>query len=100
MIGGADHGAGLRLELLKRQAMAGAIGRRFGDEAEARTHPHLAHRRAGRGAGLRVEAPGQAPQRALLGALDHAAGERIVTTRATKRSGGFVDPPTRPEAGA
>lgn len=71
--------------------MAGDIGLLFGDEAEALTHPYLAHSWAGRGADLRVEAPGQAKKRALLGALDHAAGELIVTTGATKRSGDFVD---------
>lgn len=75
--------------------MAGDICLLFGDEAEALTHPYLAHSWAGRGADLRVEAPGQAKKRALLGALDHAAGELIVTTGATKRSGDFVDLLTR-----
>jgi DDE superfamily endonuclease len=76
---------------LKQQAMAGDICLLFGDESEALTHPDLAHTWAERGADLRVEAPGQAKKRALRGALDHAAGERIVTTSATKRSGDFVD---------
>jgi transposase len=76
---------------LKQQAMAGDIRLLFGDESEALTHPYLAHSWAERGADLRVEAPGQAKKRALLGALDHTAGELIVTTSATKRSGDFVD---------
>jgi transposase len=83
--------AGLRLKLLKQQAAAGDIHLLFGDEAEALTHPYLAHCWAARGADLRVEAPGQARKRALLGALDHARGELVVITSATKRSGDFVD---------
>src|SRR3954463_12822126 len=83
--------AGLRLRLLKQQAAAGDIHLLFGDEAEALTHPCLAHCWAERGADLRVEAPGRAKRRALLGALDHARGELIVVTSATKRSGDFVD---------
>jgi transposase len=82
--------AGLRLELLRRQARAGDIHLLFGDESGALTHPYLAHCWARRGADLRVEAPGQARRRALLGALDHAKGELIVLTSATKRSGDFV----------
>jgi hypothetical protein len=54
------------------------------------THPYLAHCWAERGADLRVEAPGQARRRALLGALGHAAGELSVVTSATKRSGDFL----------
>jgi transposase len=50
----------------------------------------LAHAWAKRGADLRVEAPGRASKRALLGVLDHASGELIVVTSATKRSGDFV----------
>ena len=82
--------SGLRLRLLKRQAAAGDIHLLFGDEAEALTHPYLAHAWAKRGADLRVEAPGRASKRALLGVLDHASGELIVVTSATKRSGDFV----------
>jgi transposase len=82
--------AGLRLRLLKQQAAAGDIHLLFGDEAEALTHPYLAHCWAARGADLRVEAPGQAKRRALLGALDHAERELIVLTSGTKRSGDFV----------
>jgi transposase len=83
--------AGLRLKLLKRQAVAGDIDLLFGDESEALTHPYLAHAWAARGADLRIEAPGRARKRALLGALDHARGELIVLTSGTKRSGDFVD---------
>src|SRR3954468_8970936 len=83
--------AGLRLKLLKQQAAAGDIHLLFGDESEALTHPYLAHCWAERGADLRVEAPGRAKRRALLGVLDHASGELIVLTSATKRSGDFVD---------
>ena len=83
--------AGLRLRLLKQQAAAGDIRLLFGDKSEALTHPYLAHRWAKRGADLRVEAPGQARKRALLGVLDHAGGELIVITSASKRSGDFAD---------
>ena len=55
------------------------------------THPYLAHCWAERGADLRIEAPGQARKRALLGVLDHASGELIVITSASKRSGDFAD---------
>jgi transposase len=50
----------------------------------------LAHCWAERGADLRIEAPGRAERRALLGVLDHATGELVVVTSATKRSGDFV----------
>jgi transposase len=83
--------AGLRLRLLKQQAAAGDIHLLFGDESEALTHPYLAHCWAERGADLRVEAPGQARKRALLGGLDHASGELIAITSATKRSSDFAD---------
>lgn len=62
----------------------------FGDESEALTHPYLAHAWAKRGADLRVPAPGQSRKRALLGALDHAAGKLIVHRSATKRSSDFI----------
>lgn len=83
--------AGLRLGLLRQQAAAGDIHLLFGDESEALTHPYLAHCWARRGTDLRIEAPGQASKRALLGVLDHARHELIVITSATKRSRGFVD---------
>src|SRR5205823_1970411 len=51
----------------------------------------LARLAAERGADLRVEAPGRAKRRALLGALDHATHELIVVTSSTERSGDFVD---------
>ena len=82
--------AGLRLRLLRRQAQAGDIHLLFGDESEALTHSYLAHCWARRGADLRVEAPGQAKKRALLGVLDHASGELIVLTSASERSGDFI----------
>jgi hypothetical protein len=80
----------LRLKLLKRQAAAGDIHLLFGDESEALTHPYLAHCWAERGADLRVEAPGQAEKRALLGVLDHAEGELVVITSVSERSGDFA----------
>jgi hypothetical protein len=83
--------AGLRLRLLKQQATAGDIRLLFGDESEALTHPCLAHCWARRGADLRVEAPGHAKKRALLGVLDHASGELVVITSASRRSGDFAD---------
>lgn len=62
----------------------------FLDEAEARTHPYLAHCWAKRGADLRIEAPGQARRRAMLGALDPIRVELRVHTSATKRSTDFI----------
>ena len=90
--GGADavDRAGLRLRLLRQRAAAGDIDLLFGDEAEALTRPYLAHCWAERGADLRVEAPGRASKRALLGALDHASRELIVSTSGTERSADFV----------
>jgi transposase len=75
---------------LKRQAMAGAIDLLFLDEAEARTHPYLAHCWAKRGTDLRIEAPGQAKRRAMLGAFDPVRAELLVHTSATKRSSDFI----------
>jgi hypothetical protein len=92
--------AGPRLKLPKRQAAAGVdLHLPFGDEPEAPTHPYLAHRRAARGADLRVEAPGRAKRRALPGVLDHARRELIVVTGGTERSGDFVDLPGRLDRG-
>lgn len=62
----------------------------FGDEAEALTHPYLAHAWARRGADLRVQAPGHAERRALLGVLDAATNDLLVRTSATKRSADFI----------
>ena len=62
----------------------------YGDESEALTHPYLARAWARRGADLRVQAPGQARKRALLGFLDGAAHKLIVNTSATKRSTDFI----------
>jgi transposase len=77
--------------LLKQQATAGDITLLFGDESEALTHPYLARAWAKRGSDLRVEAPGQAKKRAMIGALDFAAHRLIVSTSATKRSSDFID---------
>jgi DDE superfamily endonuclease len=71
--------------------MAGAIDLLFLDEAEARTHPYLAHCWAKRGTDLRIEAPGQAKRRAMLGAFDPVRAELLVHTSATKRSSDFID---------
>jgi hypothetical protein len=81
----------LRLRLLKQQAAAGDIILLFGDESEALTHPYLARAWAKRGSDLRVEAPGQAKKRAVIGALDFAAHKLTVSTSATKRSSDFID---------
>src|SRR3954453_15543140 len=59
-----------RLIDLKTQAAAGAIDLVFLDESEALTHPYLARCWARRGTELRIEAPGQAKKRAMLGAFD------------------------------
>lgn len=82
--------SGLRLQLLKAQALAGDIVLLFADESEALTHPYLARAWAKRGADLRVQAPGQSQRVALLGALDFAARKLIVHTAKTKRSADFV----------
>ena len=71
--------------------MAGAIDLLFLDEAEARTHPYLAHCWAKRGTDLRIEAPGQAKRRAMLGAFDPVRVELLVPASATKRSSDFID---------
>src|SRR5216684_8652984 len=82
--------SGLRLRLLKQQAAAGDIVLLFEDESEALTHPYLARAWAKRGCDLRVEAPGQARKRAMIGVLDYAARKLIVNTSATKRSSDFI----------
>jgi hypothetical protein len=87
--------AGPRLRPPRQQAAAGDIHLPVGDESEAPTRPCPAHAWAEPGADLRVGAPGQARRRALPGALDCAAGELIVSTSATARSGDFVGLPER-----
>jgi DDE superfamily endonuclease len=62
----------------------------FLDQSEALTHPCLARCWAERGADLRVQAPGQAKRRALLGAWDPVRRRLLVRTSATKRSADFV----------
>jgi transposase len=79
-----------RLAALKRQAAAGAIRLLFADESEVSTHPHLAHTWAPKGFDLKVQAPGQAKRRALLGVRDAADGELIVEVSKTKRSADFI----------
>jgi transposase len=82
--------SGLRLQLRRQQAAAGDIVLLFGDEAEVRTHPYLAHCWARRGADLRIEAPGRAERRTLLGVLDAATDALLVRTSASKRSADFI----------
>src|SRR5918998_429827 len=79
-----------RLADLKTQAAAGAIDLVFLDESEALTHPYLARCWARRGAELRLEAPGQAKKRAMLGAFDPVHRRLLVHTSPTKRSTDFV----------
>jgi len=72
----------------------------FLDESEALTHPYLARCWARRGSDLRIQAPGQAKKRAMLGAFDPvphgsspwAEGPRqlLVHTSPTKRSTDFI----------
>ncbi len=75
---------------MKAQAGAGDIVLLFGDEAEALTHPYLAHVWAKKGADLRVPAPGQASKVALIGAFDWAQRDLIMHTSERKRSGDFI----------
>jgi transposase len=76
---------------LKARAVAGAIDLVFLDESEALTHPYLARCWVRRGANLRIEAPGQAKKRAMLGAFDPVRRRLLVHTSPTKRSTDFVD---------
>jgi transposase len=62
----------------------------FLDESEALTHPYLARCWARRGTELRIQAPGQAKKRAMLGAFDPLRRRLLVHTSATKRSTDFV----------
>lgn len=82
--------SGVRLRLLRQQAQTGDIDLLYGDESEALTHPYLARCWAPRGADLRIQAPGQAKRRALLGAWDPVGRQLLVHTSATKRSGDFI----------
>jgi transposase len=79
-----------RLADLKTQATAGAIDLVFLDESEALTHPYLARCWARRGTELRIQAPGQAKKRAMLGAFDPVRRQLLVHASATKRSADFV----------
>ena len=69
---------------LKTQAAAGAIDLVFLDESEALTHPYLARCWARRGSDLRIQAPGQAKKRAMLGAFDPVRGRLLVHTSPSK----------------
>jgi transposase len=82
--------SGLRLQLMKQQALAGDIVLLFADESEALTHPYLARAWAKRGADLRVEAPGHAQKIAMMGALDFVSRQLTVVTSQTKRSADFI----------
>src|SRR5829696_10186610 len=75
---------------LKTQAAAGAIDLVFLDESEALTHPYLARCWARRGTELRIQAPGRAKKRAMLGAFDPVRRQLLVHTSPTKRSTDFV----------
>jgi transposase len=75
---------------LKTQAAAGAIDLVFLDESEALTHPYLARCWARRGSNLRIQAPGQAKRRAMLGAFDPVSRRLLVHTSLTKRSTDFI----------
>jgi transposase len=79
-----------RLVDLTTQAAAGAIDLVFLDESEALTHPYLARCWARRGTELRIQAPGQAKKRAMLGAFDPVHRRLLVHTSPTKRSTDFV----------
>ena len=82
--------SGLRVQLLKQQALAGDIVWLFAGESEALTHPYLARAWARRGADLRVEAPGQSQKIAMIGALDFVSRELIVETSRSKRSSDVI----------
>ena len=83
--------SGVRLKIMKQQAVTGDIGALlFQDESEALTHPYLAHVWAERGADVRVEAPGQSKKRAILGVRDSVTGQLSIVTSATKRSTDFI----------
>src|SRR3954452_13057544 len=79
-----------RLADLKTRAAAGAIDLVFLDESEALTHPYLARCWARRGTELRIQAPGQAKKRAMLGAFDPLRRRLLVHTSPTKRSTDFI----------
>src|SRR3954466_13549258 len=79
-----------RLADLKTRAAAGAIDLVFLDESEALTHPYLARCWARRGTELRIQAPGQAKKRAMLGAFDPLRRRLLVHISSTKRSTDFL----------
>lgn len=75
----------------KQQAEAGDIIMLHQDESEALTHPYLARCWAERGADLRIEAPGKAKKRTILGVRDVVTGLIHVHTSSTKRSTDFIE---------
>jgi hypothetical protein len=79
-----------RLADLKTRAATGAIDLVFLDESEVLTHPYLARCGARRGTELRIQAPGQAKKRAMLGAFDPVRRHLLVHTSPTKRSTDFI----------
>jgi transposase len=79
-----------RRRRLQARARKGAIVLLYGDEAEALTHPYLAHVWAKKGADLRVPAPGQTAKVAMLGVLDWGRYELVVHTSRRKRSADFL----------
>ena len=81
---------GVRLRLRQEQARACDVVLLYADESEALTHPYLAHAWAEKGADLRVQAPGASRKVAMMGALDAATGELIVSTSPTKVSADFI----------
>jgi transposase len=82
--------SGLRLQLMKQQALAGDIVLLFADESEALTHPYLAPAWAKRGADLRVPAPGQSQKTTMTGARDVVSRQLGVVTSQTKRRADFI----------
>ena len=82
--------SGLRLRLMKQQALAGDIVLLFADESEALTHPYLARAWAKRGADLRIKVPGQSQKIAMMGALDFVSRQITVMASQTKRSTDFI----------
>lgn len=75
----------------KQQADAGDIIMLHQDESEALTHPYLARCWAEQGADLRIEAPGKAKKRAILGVRDVLTGMMLIHTSGTKRSTDFIE---------
>ena len=80
-----------RLVDLTTQAAAGAIDLVFRDKSEALAPPYRARRRARRGTGWPIQAPGPAKKQAMLGAFDPGPRKLLGHASATKRSTDFVE---------